>query len=130
MYCGIFITWDYIHRTVDISMPGYVKKALQRFCHTPTTRVQNSPHSWTHPYYGANHQMTPRPDEFTKLDAAGITRVQDIIGVFLFYRREVSSTILVALNTIASQQANSTHATARAVTHLLNYDAAHPYATI
>jgi hypothetical protein len=74
--------------------------------------------------------MTPPPDESTKLDAAGITRVQEIIEVFVFYGRTVDSTMLVALGTLASQQANSTQATAKAATQLLNYAAAHPDANI
>jgi hypothetical protein len=38
--------------------------------------------------------------------------------------------MLVALGTLASQQANGTQATAKAVTQLLNYAAAHPDTTI
>jgi hypothetical protein len=74
--------------------------------------------------------MTPPPDEFTKLDVAGITRVQEIIGVFLLHGRAVNSTIMVALGTLASQQANSMQATAKASTQLFNCAAAHPDATI
>ncbi len=29
LYCGISLTWDYIGQTVDISMPGYIRKKLQ-----------------------------------------------------------------------------------------------------
>jgi hypothetical protein len=29
LYCGISLNWDYINQTVDISMPGYIKKKLQ-----------------------------------------------------------------------------------------------------
>ena len=29
LYCGITLEWDYINRTVDILMPGYIKKKLQ-----------------------------------------------------------------------------------------------------
>jgi hypothetical protein len=61
--------------------------------------------------------MTPPPDESIKLDAAGITRVQEITGVFLFYGRAVDSTLLVTLGTFASQQANITQATDKVVTH-------------
>lgn len=34
-YCGITMKWDYVNRTCDLSMPGYVEKALQRFEHAP-----------------------------------------------------------------------------------------------
>ena len=29
--CGIALKWDYNKRTVDLSIPGYVKKALLKF---------------------------------------------------------------------------------------------------
>jgi hypothetical protein len=29
LYCGISLDWDYVNRTVTLSMPGYVAKALQ-----------------------------------------------------------------------------------------------------
>jgi hypothetical protein len=74
--------------------------------------------------------MTPSPDESTKLDAAGITRVQEIIGGLLFYGRAVNSTMMVALLTLAPQQENITKSTAKVITQLLNYAAEHPDATI
>jgi hypothetical protein len=80
MYCALSLTWDYVKRTVDISMPGYVEKALQRFCHIPATRIQNSLHAWIPPHYSTHQQLTPPPDGSDKLDRAGITRLQEVIG--------------------------------------------------
>ncbi len=34
-YCGLAIKWDYEGWKVHLSMPTYVKKALQCFQHTP-----------------------------------------------------------------------------------------------
>jgi hypothetical protein len=65
----------------------------------------------------------PPPDDSDKLDRAGITRLQEVVGVLL-------CTMLVAIGTLASQQANGTQATAKAVTKLLNYAAIHPDAII
>jgi hypothetical protein len=31
--CGIALDWDHINRTVDISMPGYIKKNIQEYGH-------------------------------------------------------------------------------------------------
>ena len=31
LFCGISLLWDYNNRTVDLSMPGYIEKALQCF---------------------------------------------------------------------------------------------------
>ena len=33
LFCGITLTWDYVKRTVTLSMPGYIADALQRFNH-------------------------------------------------------------------------------------------------
>ena len=34
-YCGLTLEWDYVARTVHVSMPGYVDKALARFQSPP-----------------------------------------------------------------------------------------------
>lgn len=44
-YIGLTIDWDYKNRTVDISMPGYIAKALQRFQHEKPIKPQHSPHN-------------------------------------------------------------------------------------
>jgi hypothetical protein len=36
LYLAVTLNWDYIHSTVNISMPGYIAKALESFQHTPT----------------------------------------------------------------------------------------------
>ena len=33
VYIGIKLEWDYVHRTVTLSMPSYVRKSLHRFQH-------------------------------------------------------------------------------------------------
>ena len=35
--CGLSFNWNYIEGYVDVSMPGYVQKTLQRLQHTPST---------------------------------------------------------------------------------------------
>ena len=40
-YCGLTIDWDYERGFVDISMPGYVEKALEKYQHKPTTPQTN-----------------------------------------------------------------------------------------
>ncbi len=39
LYCGITLDWDYAGRTVDISMPGYIKKKLQEYKHLLPCRI-------------------------------------------------------------------------------------------
>ena len=111
-------------------MPGYVERALQRFSHPPPTRNQDSPHAHVQPQFGAKIQMTEEPDHSPPLDKAGIKRVQEVCGTFLYYARAVDNTMLKALGSIASQQASGTEKTMKAVTQLLNYAATHPESTI
>jgi hypothetical protein len=90
------------------------------------------PHKWTAPTYGATQQLTEPDDQTAALNSQqGIKRgVQQITGTLLYYARAVDPTMLVALGTIAAQQANDTEATADPIVHLLNYATKHPDATI
>ena len=97
-FCGIDLDWDYDNGTVDLSMKGYIAKALQRFQHAPPFRPQHAPHQWTKPQYGAKTQMTKDPDNSAPLDPAGIQHLQQVIGVLLFYARAIDSTMLVMLH--------------------------------
>lgn len=129
-YLGLTLQWDYTARTCDISMPGYIEQALQRFHVAPPTRPQHSPHAWQKPNYGAPTQLTDPIDTSPPLSPDAQTRIQEIIGVLLYYARAVDSTMLVALGTLASSQAACTQATADACVQLLNYAATHPDATV
>ena len=129
-YCGIQLTWDYKHRTCDLSMPGYVARALMRFQHPEPTRPQDSPHAWQKPNYGAKTQYVTPIDTTPFLDVKDTKRVQEVLGIFLYYARAVDATMLVAIGEIATQQAKGTQATMQAITQLLNYCATHPNASI
>jgi hypothetical protein len=128
-FCGLHLKWDYKNRMCDLSMPGYVQKALQKFEHPLPKKPQHSPHRWTKPQYGAKQQMTEH-DTSAPLDKAGIKHIQGITGTFLYYARGVDPTMMVAVNAIASAQSNGTEATLDACCQLLNYAATHPNATI
>jgi hypothetical protein len=130
LYLTMTIDWDYHNHTVDISMPGYFTKALDRFQHNACGRAPHYPHAWTKPQYGSHPQLTPTPDDTDLLPTSTLTRIQEIVGTLLFYGRAIDSTMLVALGTISSQQSKGTQATAHALTQLLNYAAAHPDATV
>jgi hypothetical protein len=127
-YIGLTVAWDYNKRTCDISLPGYVKRAMHRFQHTAPNKPEYSPSKFTPPNYGAKQQLTELEDASDLLEASGRQRIQEIVGVLLYYARAVDTTMLVALGTIAS--ARTTEATAKAVAHLLNYAASNPDATI
>jgi hypothetical protein len=126
LYTGLTIDWDYDNGTVDISMPGYVEKALHRFQHPAPKEPEDAPSPWAPPQYGAKIQFAELPDNTKPLTPAETKRCQKVIGTFLFLARAVDCTMLVALGTLASQQAQGTAATMEALTQLLNYAATHP----
>ena len=45
MYCGITLKWDYVARTVNLSMPGYIKKSLETYLDERQKRPQHAPHA-------------------------------------------------------------------------------------
>jgi hypothetical protein len=128
-YLGFHLDWNYPARYVDVSMPGYVAKALQTLGHTPPSRPQHAPHLWTAPVYGAKTQFASS-DLSPLLDLAGIRRVQQIAGTFLYYSRGCDPTIITALNEISGQQAAPTEKTKAACDMLLDYLSTHPNATL
>jgi hypothetical protein len=130
LYCGLTLAWDYTNRTVDVSMPGYVAAALHRFQHAKPSRRQDAPHAWTQPTYGAKIQFAEDDDNSPLLSPLTTNLVQQIVGVFLYYAIAVDPTMLVALGSIAADQANATERTYDAAVWLLNYADSNPDATI
>ena len=57
-------------------------------------------------------------------------RIQQIIGTFLYYARDVDCTMLPALNTLAEQQSSPTKNTEASINHFLDYAATNPSAII
>jgi hypothetical protein len=131
LYCGISLKWDYDQRTVELSMPGYVKAALHKFQHPAPTVPQHSPYPWNQPQHNTKaSQESIAPDESPLLPATDIKRIQKIVGTLLYYGRAIDNTMLVSLNTLAAEQSKGTENTAKAIVHLLNYCATHPDAVI
>ena len=52
VYIGIKVEWDYVHRTVTLSMSSYVCKALHRFQNITRGGKEYSPHTCAPIYYG------------------------------------------------------------------------------
>ncbi len=69
-------------------------------------------------------------DTSTQLTKEGIKHVQDIVGSLLFYCQAVDPTLLAALSTIATLQANETTAVEESCHQLLDYMATPPKAGI
>mmetsp|Transcript_10590 Transcript_10590/g.16170 ORF Transcript_10590/g.16170 Transcript_10590/m.16170 type:complete len:191 (+) Transcript_10590:222-794(+) len=82
------------------------------------------------PRYGTKIQLGHLQDTSNKIDVAGKTRVQEIVGILLYYARAVDNTLLWSLNSIGSTQASPTVRTNRKIKKVLNYCATYPDATI
>ncbi len=39
LYCGIKLNWYYTAQMLDISMPGYIKKLLQKYKHQMPSKI-------------------------------------------------------------------------------------------
>jgi hypothetical protein len=128
-YIGLTLEWDYKNGHVDVSMPGYIQRALIRFAHRKPRRPQHSPHEWTAPVYGARQQFATH-DTTDALSPQDVKRVQEVLGTFLYYARAVDCTMLASIGSIASQQANATQMTLQAINQLLDYAATHPDAVV
>ena len=104
LYCGIKLHWDYIARTVDISMPGYIKKLLQKYKHKMPTKPRHCPYTPAPKQYGAEAQAPLPIDISPKLSDEEIKEIQRIVESILYYARAVDITVLMALSSIASEQ--------------------------
>ena len=130
-YLGFTLVWDYIARTVDLSMPGYVRRALHKLQLQLPNSPQHAPHRYNTPIYGQKVQLAEtQPTDPTYLPPSTKKIIQQIIGIFLYYGLALDHTLLVALGTLATQQANPTDKTWDDITLFLNYCATYPEATI
>jgi hypothetical protein len=131
-FCGLTLDWFYKDGYVDVSMPNYIAKVLDKFNHPPPSKPQCSPYLTPpfNPLRAGQRQYASAPDPSPHLDGTSITRVQAIVGSLLYYGRAIDNTILPALNTIAQQQSRPTTQTMDRCSTLLDYTATYPTAFI
>jgi hypothetical protein len=130
LYCGITLDWDYVGRTVDISMPGYIKKKLQEYKHLLPGRIQYCPYSPEPKKFGSDAQAPLLPDATPVLNAKGIKWIQQIVGSILYYARAVDMTVPMALSSIAVEQMKATEKTMERCIQLLDYLASNSEAKV
>jgi hypothetical protein len=121
LYCGISLDWNYINQTVDISMPGYIKKKLQEYNHALPWHMQTCPYSPEPKKIGEDAQTPLAIDSSLLLDKKGLKQVQKIVGSILYYARAVDMTVLMALSAITVEQTKATAKTMGRCIQLLNY---------
>jgi hypothetical protein len=121
LHCGIKLLWDYKARTLDISMPGYIKKLLKKYKHKMPKKPQHCPYTPAPKQYGAETQA-PLPEDISpKLSDKEIKEIQQVVGSILYYGRAVDITVLMALSSIASEQTQGTTNTMAKAKQLLDY---------
>jgi hypothetical protein len=130
LYYGICLKWDYNVCTLDISMPGYILKQLQKYKHATPTKQQHCPYAPQSKQYGSKAQQPLPQDMSPLLSKDDIKQVQCVIGRILYYSRAVNLTVLMALSTIPSKQAYGTENAMLKMKQLLDYLATHPAATV
>jgi hypothetical protein len=89
-------------------MLDYVPEALARFQHKPPRTPQHQPYPHIKPTYSATAQYTKDVDTTPNLDKEDKKYIQKVIGTFLYYARCINSTMLMALRSLVTQQANPT----------------------
>jgi hypothetical protein len=129
-FCGLTLDWDYEEKKVHVSMPEYVTNALRRFQHEKPTKPQDQPYPHTPKKYGAKQQFAEPEDTSPLLTKDEKRFIQEVTGTFLFYARAVDPTMLTALSSIASEQANPTARTMEKCKQFLDYAATQGEAVI
>ena len=107
-------------------MPGYIEKQLSKYNHPTPKQPQHAPYPCAPKTYVKSAQDPIATDNSPPAGQEGITHVQKVVGSILYYARSVDSTLLVALNTLASEQAHATEKTIENMKHMLDYLATNP----
>lgn len=108
LFLGMKLDWNYEKGHINLSMPGYIAKALQRFNVAPPTKPEHAPHRHTEPQHGAAIQYTELDDDTVPLNPSDTKNLQEIIGTFFYYVRAVDNTMLTAFSTLVTAQAKGT----------------------
>jgi hypothetical protein len=61
LYCSIMLEWDYLGRTVNILMPGYIKMKLHEYKHIMPKKIQMCPCSPELKKFGLGGPGPPPP---------------------------------------------------------------------
>jgi hypothetical protein len=79
-YCGLTLEWDYTNRTLDLSMPGYIKAALHKYQHPVSARPEHAIHTWDPPIYGDKTQFVNDETISPAHSDKDVNRLQQLTG--------------------------------------------------
>jgi hypothetical protein len=98
--------------------------------HRAPSKLQHQSYPHVKPNYGAKAQYTEDMGNSALLPKEDKKIIQEVISTFLYYARCIKSTMLAALGSIATQQANPTENTMKKVQQFLDYADTHPDAIV
>ena len=113
IYLGISLKWDYIQRTVTLSVPEYVKQALHKFQHTLPTTPKYASHAHVASTYGRQVQYEEPVDTSYLFPPTETTLIQKFVGTFIYYGLVIDNKNLVAMNDISLEQPSATKNTSK-----------------
>ena len=119
-YLGMTVLFDRTARHVQLSIPGYIRKVLQRFAPSLTIGAK-SPGIYTPPRYGQPTEQSPTVDDSPRVSPAEQLNLQGLIGAVLYYCLAVDPTGLPVVTALASAQSRATASTIAASRRLLAY---------
>ena len=126
-FCGITLKWDYIQRTCELSMPGYIESILNRFHHPRLIKPELAPHRYASRSFSAANAQSPIPDDYTaRLDTSDVLCVQRVVGCIIYYAHAINRPLLPSLIEIGSNQAKATEETLAATKKILDFVATFP----
>jgi hypothetical protein len=119
-YVGFKIHHDREKGKLTISMPNYIKDAAERFNINISKKIDNPLISDSGNNNHPDQPATPQQEK----------RLQQIVGVILYYARAVDPIVLARISKISSKQKNPTISTLKAAERVLQYLATQPEASI
>jgi hypothetical protein len=123
VYSGVSLKWDYINRTCDISMPGYVSNVLIKCQQDAPKHPHHTPSKYITHVYGAKTKFATQ-DDTPPPPGKKCFNIQKVTGSVLYYARAVGPTFLMLLNDIITEQTKATEKP-MATNQLLDYGCHH-----
>ena len=121
LYCGLNLESHYGKVFVKVTMKDYVRRALAKFKHVPSKKLQHSPHPWHAPVHGSKTAQQPTSQITAPLlDKFGTRRIQAISSTFL-HHSEINTCINAVFNEIVTKKCAPTEDTNQKFQMLMGY---------
>ena len=112
LYCGIILKRNYDTRTVNLSIPGYVKAQFHNRHHQKLRQPEHSPYFCDRPQYGVKQQLAKKADTSELFSDAENRCTKQVLGSILWYSCSIDPTMHFALRDLAYTQTSGIRYTA------------------